>query len=106
MYLTWNAITLPCAVNPERTAILSPKFRSYVNHEVYFFSDTGAMKRFKRDPLKYCGTLTDPVSKVRFRPGKKSPHTTFMDRPYFFSSDSTAAVFASMPDSFAVRRGM
>jgi YHS domain-containing protein len=106
MYLTWGGLSLPCPVDPRRKAILTPKFRLYVNHEIYFFSSERAMGRFRKNPLKYCGPLTDPVSRVRFTPTSRSPRWSFMDRPFFFSSDSTLAVFKSMPDSFAVRRGM
>jgi len=106
IYLTWNAVKLPCAVDPKQPALLSPNTRAYVNHEIYFFSSPNAMKKFRKDPLNYCGTLTDPVSRARFTPSRKSPRFDFMDRPYYFSSDSTLMVFKSMPDTFAVRRGM
>jgi YHS domain-containing protein len=106
MYLTWSALSFPCPVDPSQKAILSPQFRSFVNYEVYFFSSTSAMKKFNKSPLKYCGVLTDPVSRVRFQPTGKSPHWDYMDRPYYFASDSTLMAFRAMPDSFAVRRGM
>jgi YHS domain-containing protein len=77
-----------------------------VNWEVYFFCDRRDAQRFRKNPLGECGVLTDPVNRVRFAPTARSPRFEFKDRQYFFSSDSTLAVFQAMPDSFAVRKGM
>ena len=104
--MTAMGLSVQCPVRPKDKAVLSIDLRTYVNHEIYFFSNAKAMKQFKKDPLKFCGLLTDPVTKKRFQPTKKSPHKDYMMRPYYFSSDSTLLVFNSMPDSFAVRRGM
>ena len=106
MFLSMRQIEIPCLVNPGRAAVLDVDHRAFINYEIYFFSDLEARKRFTKDPLWYCGLLTDPVNRLRFRPSKKSPHTEFNGRPYYFDSDSTLAVFRAMPDSFAVRRGM
>jgi YHS domain-containing protein len=106
MYMNALGLSVQCPVNPKEKAVVNAQLRAYVNHEIYFFSNEKAMKRFRKDPLKYCGLLTDVVTKTRFRPTKKSPKTEYMMRPYYFTSDSTLLAFKSMPDSFAVRRGM
>lgn len=93
-------------MDPAREAQLDPKLRSYVNYEVYFFCDAAAKAKFDADPTRYCGLLTDPVTKRRFRPGPGALRSDYMERPYFFLSDSTATAFTATPDSFAVRKGM
>lgn len=105
-FLTSRGIEVMCLLNPGRPAVLDAEHRAALNHEIYYFSDLEARKRFMKDPLWYCGLLTDPVSRVRFRPTKKSPHTEYNGRPFYFATDSTLAAFRAMPDSFAVRKGM
>lgn len=99
-------IEFPCPVNPDRKAVVDEKMRAFVNYEVYFFSDRGALRRFRKDPLRYCGLLTDPVTQRRFHPAKSSPHLEYKDRLFYFSSDSTRVAFVATPDSFAMRKGM
>jgi len=86
--------------------VLDSTTRVFVNHEIYFFSNRGALDRFRKQPLRYCGIVTDPVSRARFRPTARSPHRDYHGRPYFFTSDSTRLTFQAAPDSFAVRKGM
>ncbi|HMB71694.1 MAG TPA: hypothetical protein VKU85_20450 [bacterium] len=74
-----------------------------VNHEIYFFATPSSVRSFRRNPLKYCGEVTDPVSLERFRPKKKSPRMDWDDRPYFFASDSTLTVFRDDPEMYAER---
>jgi YHS domain-containing protein len=78
----------------------------FVGHDLYYFSDAAAKAKFIANPRRYCGRLTDVVSRERFTPGAKSPDTTFHGRRYFFASPETFAQFRAMPDSFAIRRGM
>ncbi len=80
--------------------------RTYIGHDIFYFSGAGERDRFRTDPLRYLRRLTDPVTLRRFTPSRRSPHIQWRGRPYYFASDSTRAVFASMPDSFAVRKGM
>ena len=104
-YLQRNHLTMTCPVRPDRPAVIDPALRVQVNHEIYYVSDAGAVKRFRKDPLRYCGTLTDAVSLLRFRPTKTSPRHEHGGRRWYFSADSTRARFAALPDSFAARRG-
>jgi YHS domain-containing protein len=104
-YLKMHGISLACPVHPDRAAVLDSAHKAEVNHEVYFFSDQAALARFRANPLRYCGTVTDPVNRRRFRPTWFSPRYDFLGRPYFFTSRATRATFKAYPDSFAVRRG-
>ena len=106
MYLEAQQLGVPCVVNPERQAKLDPDLRMFLNYEIFFFSDKEARQKFEKDPLAYCGLLTDPVTQKRFQPTKASPRWTFKDRRYYFASDSTLRVFKTMPDSLALRKGM
>ena len=75
-----------------------------VNHEIYFFYDLKSRATFLRDPLRYCGQLTDPVSLVRFQPARTSPRLDYAGRRWYFSGESTLSSFNAMPDSFVVRK--
>lgn len=98
--------SLPCAVEPARTALLDSVHCVQINYETYFVGSGAARRKLESDPLKYCGRLTDPVSQLRFTPTKRSPRLEWGGKPYYFASDSTRALFASTPDSFAVPRAM
>jgi YHS domain-containing protein len=101
VYLKELGVELPCAIHPEKGAVLDSAHRSYVNHEVYFFSSAGARRRFEKDPLRYCGLVTDPVSLERFRPTRASPRADHAGRPYFFASEATRSTFQGDPIAYA-----
>jgi YHS domain-containing protein len=100
VYLRNLGIVLPCAVEPWKHAILDAKYRAYVNHEVYFFSGDRALSEFRKNPLEYCGLVTDPVSGRRFKPKKRSPVLTYDGRPYYFETKKTRAKFEAEPERF------
>jgi YHS domain-containing protein len=89
-----------------RTAVLDPGLRTYVNYEVFFFAETRTKAQFVSDPGRWCGLVTDPVSRRRFRPAPFALQCTHGGRTYFFESDSSLTAFKSLPDSFAIRKGM
>ena len=105
-YLTAMKASLPCPVHPRAAARFEDDLRSYVNHDVYFFSDSEAKRKFDERPWKWSGPVTDPVTQERFAPTKESLRTDWMGRPYFFRSDSTRAVFLADPESHARARPM
>jgi len=105
-YLTLRRVRLRSELDSTRFARIIPAYRAAVNHELYYFADSALLRRFVTNPLRYCGIVTDPVSKTRFRPTARSPRTVFQGRPYFFQNRMDLEVFAAMPDSFADRRGM
>jgi YHS domain-containing protein len=104
-YLSFREVEVPCAVRPSRTAQLIPALRTRLNHEIFYFSSAEARDRFLKDPFRYCGYLTDPISKVRFRPEATSPRMEFGGRTYYFESDSTLARFKAEPEAHADRTG-
>lgn len=106
LYVESRKVDVPCAVEPGKTAKADKQLTARVNYEVFMFSSAAARRKFDQDPLKYCGLVTDPVSQKRFQPSPRSPRTVFKERPYYFLSDSTYAVFHATPDSFALRKGM
>ena len=102
-YLRPMKISLRCPVVPSRRAILDSSLRVRLNQDIYYFSSMAALKRFRKDPLRYCGKLTDPVTRERFRPTKSSPHVAFRGRDYWFAADSTLARFQAQPERFYER---
>ena len=92
-YLNELGITLPCAVDPSRPAVIDASMRALVNHEAYFFSGDGAMKAFQAAPYRFTGKVTDPVTLVRFIPTAESPTRSYGGRLFYFSSAETAAAF-------------
>ena len=94
-------ITLDDPVDPGRKAVVDAEHRSVVNWETYFFADLDTKRRFDDDPLRWCGIVTDPVSRQRFAPGTRSPKTTYDGRLYFFYSEEDLATFTAAPDMYA-----
>ncbi len=96
--------SLACAVDPRQPAKLDAQHCVQINDETFFVAASVAKTRLLSAPLAYCGRLTDPVTQLRFTPTKRSPRLEWKGKPYYFSSDSTRALFASTPDSFAAPR--
>lgn len=90
-------------VAPRKKAIIDSSRRIMIGQDIYFFSSLATMNRFRKDPVVYCGKITDPVSHVRFRPSKTSPHVVYRSRDYWFAADSTKARFQAEPTRFADR---
>jgi YHS domain-containing protein len=102
-YLREMKVSLRCPVRPARRAVFDSSLRMRVNQDIFFFSSTSAMKTFRKDPLRWCGILTDPVSRERFRPTPQSPHVTFRGREYYFAADTTLVRFQAQPERFYER---
>jgi len=96
--------TLWDPVDPRRLGSLDRKLHARVNGEIYRFSRAETRERFRRDPVRWCGILRDPVTGVRFFPDRWSPRVDYRDGPYFFASDSTAGAFKSAPERYAIHR--
>jgi YHS domain-containing protein len=103
-YLNELGVRLPDFLDSTRTALLDPSHRSRINFENYFFAHPGDKERFDARPAVQAGILTDPVSRVRFRPVPASPRLEHGGHPWFFESDSTRALFAAQPDSFPINK--
>jgi YHS domain-containing protein len=105
-YVKARKVRVPCAVHPRKKAKPDPALTTRLNWEVFMFSSAKARAQFDREPLRYCGWLTDPVTQHRFQPAAASPSTTFGGRSYYFETDSTRTLFTATPDSFALRKSM
>ncbi len=101
-YLTALGTELSCALRDGEAAVLDAAHRSYVNYEIFFFSEEAARAEFERDPARHCGVLTDPVSRQRFRPSQSSPRLEHEGRPYFFFTEETKIEFAAKPEMYAL----
>jgi YHS domain-containing protein len=101
-FLQGIAAAFPCAVDPSQGARLDAAHRIRMNYEVFYVASESKKKRFESNPTRHCGVLTDPVSRVRFRPGRRSPYTTYEGRRYYFAADSSFARFQSNPTEFAL----
>lgn len=75
-----------------------------MNYEAFYFADGNERARFLKDPVRWCGWITDPVTHRRFHPLKEAPREEHGGRIFYFASDSTRALFAAQPDSFAAPR--
>lgn len=96
--------TLRDPVDPRLIGSLDQSLRARVNGEIYRFAGAATLARFRRDPARWCGVLRDPVSGARFLPDRWSPRLEYRDGPYFFTSDSTRAVFRASPERYAIHR--
>ena len=97
-----KGLTYNCYMDPTRPAVLDGTHSVRVNYETYFFADTAAKELFRGNVLRFCGLLTDPVSKRRFRPNATSPsHTDEESRvQYFFESEASQQMFLADPGSY------
>jgi YHS domain-containing protein len=96
--------TLWDPVSPRHLGSLDPRLHARVNGEIYRFWEPRTLERFRRDPVRWCGMLRDPVSAVRFVPDRSSPRLEYGDGPYFFTSESTFVVFRANPEAYAIHR--
>ena len=101
IYLNELGVGMNCVVNKQRAAVIDAAHRRYVNWEVFFLSDEEAARAFDADPIRYCGLVTDPVSKARFHPVADSPHTTYQGRDYYFETAANLEAFNQMPEGLA-----
>ena len=99
-YLVARGITLRSWFDPSKSARLDSLHCARVNWEFYYFAAPAERQRFAATPAAYCSLVTDPVSRMRFRPTAKSPHTQHGGVPYYFQSTENLKMFAGMPDSF------
>lgn len=85
-------------IDGRRAAVIDADHCARLNYEAFFFADRWERERFLSDPLTYCGLLTDPVSRRRFRPRADSPRASHRGVTYYFESDENRVRFEEMPD--------
>ncbi len=101
-YLKALEIELAGYLDSTRPALLDSLRRTFVNYEAFFFSDAEHKSTFDESITRYCGRITDPVTLKQFVPSEESPYMSYLNREFFFVSDSTLDVFQSMPDMYAL----
>ncbi len=101
-YLVRRGIEIACFFDPLRRAVLDDRHQVRLNYEAFFFSETTMVEEFRADPVRFCGLLTDPVSKRRFRPKSSSPRIEFEGVAYYFETRETHERFRRRPHAHAV----
>jgi YHS domain-containing protein len=99
-YVRRKELELACYFDPRRAAVIDAEHCARLNWEAYFFADRWEKERFLADPTLYCGFLTDPVSRQRFRPGPDAPSFEFKDVRYFFECAGNRTAFAADPEMY------
>jgi YHS domain-containing protein len=100
-YLNQLDIALNCAVDPGAAAVLDSAHCIFINWEAYFVSTAEAKAAFEKEPYRYTGAVTDPVSRTRFQPDETSPRREYEGRVFYFSSGRNLTEFASNPSTYA-----
>jgi len=95
-----NDLDLRGYFDNERMALLDKKHCIRLNYEAFFFADSAGADRFRSNRLAYCGLLSDPVSKRRFRPLPGAPKESHQGVDFYFESDETRQAFAQDPERF------
>ena len=91
-------------LDPRRPAVLDEDHCVRLNHEAWFFADTESRDRFLAEPLRWCGLLTDPVTKRRFRPSASSASVEYAGVTYWFEMACDVAVFEADPEMYRLFR--
>ncbi len=83
-----------------QTALLDARHRVFVNWETYYLSSDENLAKFRADPLKYVGTVTDPVTRERFRPDRKHTRLEHEGRIIWFAKPENAERFRAGPEAY------
>lgn len=100
IFLNDLGISVACVVDPDKPALLDEAHRVFINWETYFVSSDEALAEFRADPLKYVGTVTDPVTRERFRPKAASPRVEHEGRLIWFAKAENMTRFQAGPEAF------
>lgn len=87
-------------LDSREAAIIDEEHCVRINYEAYFFGDLWNRERFIADPVAFCGMLTDPITRERFRPSPDSPRTSHEGVVYYFESDDSRVTFRQAPDIY------
>lgn len=93
-------MTYACYMDPSEPAVIDATHAVRVNYECFLFADTAARELFRDDFVRFCGLLTDPVTKRRFRPEDDSPRHEFEGVTYFFESIRAYEMFLDAPEEY------
>lgn len=81
-------------------AVLDAEHCVRLNYEAFLFGDPWSRERFLADPTDFCGLLTDPVSKRRFRPAREAESLRHEGVAFYFESEATRALFEAEPERY------
>ena len=87
-------------LDERQEALLDEEHCVRLNYEAFFFGDLWSRDRFLSDPWMYCGLLTDPVSRQRFRPSSSSPRARHEGVTYYFENEAQRTEFDADPEVF------
>ena len=99
-YINELGVKLTGCVDPSRLAIIDSSYMQMLGFESFFFADSANMSKFLDNIFRYCGGLTDPVSKERFLPNENSPRSEFMGSTYLFASELSLGTFEEMSSMY------
>lgn len=100
LFLNDLGITVNCVVDPARPALLDEAHRVFVNWETYYLSSDEALVKFRADPLRYVGTVTDPVTRERFRPNGRHTRIEHEGRIIWFAKAENLTRFRAGPEAY------
>ena len=89
-------------LDSRKQAIIDAEHCVRLNYEGFFFANLWNREQFVSDPILYCGILTDPVSKRRFRPNLDSPSTRHEEVTYYFENPEQLESFKAQPASYVL----
>ncbi len=81
-------------------AVIDKEHCVRLNYEAFFFANLYTREQFRSDPVLYCGLLTDPVSRERFRPNEESPRLRHEGVVYYFETRDNLVEFKGAPDAY------
>ena len=99
-YLRRKELTFACYLDPLEAAVIDEQHAMRVNYETYLFATNAARETFRADVVRYCGLVTDPVTKRRFRPGEASPSYEHQGVLYYFEGLDEYEAFVARPDDY------
>ncbi|MFT5287656.1 MAG: YHS domain-containing protein [Planctomycetota bacterium] len=100
VFVNRKSLTFRDHLDQREEAIIDADHCVRLNYEAFFFSNLYTRERFVEDTLLYCGYLTDPVSKQRFRPDKDSPRFSHEKVAYYFENEVQRDQFKASPETF------
>ncbi len=98
-FLHRKGLTFECYLDPARPAVVDSSHAVRINYETYLFADEAAVETFLSDYLRYCGFVTDPILKQRFRPHAESPQFEYDGVIYLFLDNASFDAFAADPET-------
>jgi YHS domain-containing protein len=100
-YLRRKGLAFQDYLDARQPAVIDAEHCVRLNYEAFLFADLWTRERFLSDPTTYCGLLTDPVTRRRFRPSADSPHASHAGVLYLFEREEHRTRFEEDPELFS-----